>query len=140
MSLLELNNDVLDLIGNYVKKDNEERLKEERLIQSLLNQYRYRFEDLLDRYKRFKEPVDIYLEITKILVDLEIYLERDRQIEKENIDKYLLLFIDMYKMVIDKTTKKFRRNILGFRTHNEKFNYDYNFHRSKYLSDDTDEY
>ena len=78
MSLLELNNDILDIIGNYVKKDNEERLKEERLILSLLNQYRYRFEDMLDSYKRFKEPVDIYLEITKILVDLEIYLEREK--------------------------------------------------------------
>ena len=73
MNLLDLNNDVLSMIGNYVKKDNEERLKEERLIQSLLNQYRYRFEDMLDSYKRFKEPVDIYLEITKILVDLETF-------------------------------------------------------------------
>ena len=138
MNLLDLNNDVLSMIGGYVKKDNENRLKEERLIQSLLNQYRYRFEDMLDSYKRFKEPVDIYLEITKILVDLEIYLERDRDMEKEKIDKYLILFIDMYKMEIDKTTKKFRRNILGFRTHNEKLNYDYNYHRNKLLSDDTD--
>ena len=138
MNLLDLNNDVLSMIGGYVKKDNENRLKEERLIQSLLNQYRYRFEDMLDSYKRFKEPVDIYLEITKILVDLEIYLERDRDMEKEKIDKCLILFADMYKMEIDKTTKKFRRNILGFRIHNEKLNYDYNFHRSKYLSDDTE--
>ena len=53
MNLLDLNNDVLSMIGNYVKKDNEERLKEERLIQSLLNQYRYRFEDMLDRLAGF---------------------------------------------------------------------------------------
>ena len=46
MNLLDLNNDVLSMIGGYVKKDNENRLKEERLIQSLLNQYRYRFEDM----------------------------------------------------------------------------------------------
>lgn len=138
MSLLELNNDVLDLIGNYVKKDNEERLRDESIVESFVYQYQLSFEYKLKEYKRFNEPVDIYLEITKILVDLQIYFERDRGVK--NVEEYLYLFIDMYKMVIDKTTKKFRRNILGFRTHNEKFNYDYNFHRSKYLSDDTDEY
>jgi hypothetical protein len=132
MNLLELNNDVLSMIGNYVKKDNEKRLKEERLIQMLLNQYKYRFEDMLDKYKYFNKPVDIYLEITKILVDLHIYLERRRDIEKDNIEKYINLFIDMYKTEIDKTTRKFRRNVLGFRTHNGKLDYDYDKYRNKY--------
>ena len=130
MNLLELNNDVLNKIGGYVKKDNEKRLNEERLIQMFLNQYRLRFEDLLEQYKHFEKPVDIYLEITKILVDLHIYLERDRDIE--NVEKYLNLFIDMYKTEIDKTTKKYRRNVLGFRTHNETLDYDYNKYRNKY--------
>ena len=132
MNLLELNNDVLNMIGNYVKKDNQKRLKEERLIQMLLNQYKYRFEDMLDKYKYFNKPVDIYLEITKILVDLHIYLERRRDIEKDNIEKYINLFIDMYKTEIDKTTRKFRRNVLGFRTHNGKLDYDYDKYRNKY--------
>ena len=91
-----------------------------------------KFEDLLTEYKYFKEPVDIYLEITKILVDLHIYLERRRDIEKDNIEKYMNLFIDMYKTEIDKTTRKFRRNVLGFRTHNGKLDYDYDKYRNKY--------
>ena len=73
MNLLELNNDVLSMIGNYVKKDNEKRLKEERLIEKLLNQYKLQFGDLLKEYKYFNEPVDIYLEITKILL-IYIYI------------------------------------------------------------------
>ncbi len=132
MNLLELNNDVLSMIGNYVKKDNEKRLKEERLIEKLLNQYKLQFEDLLKEYKYFNEPVDIYLEITKILVDLHIYLLRDRDIERDNIEKYINLFIDMYKTEIDKTTRKFRRNVLGFRTHNGKLDFDYDKFRNKY--------
>lgn len=132
MNLLELNNDVLSMIGNYVKKDNEKRLKIDRFIEKLLNQYKLQFEDLLKEYKYFNEPVDIYLEITKILVDLHICLDAVRHIEKDNIEKYINLFIDMYKTEIDKTTRKFRRNVLGFRTHNEKLNYDYNKYRNKY--------
>ena len=41
MNLLDLNNDVLSMIGNYVKKDNENRLKEERLIGMFLNQLKF---------------------------------------------------------------------------------------------------
>ncbi len=51
MRLSELNNDVLDIIGNYVNRDNEKRLKEERLIQILFNQYSLRLENLLIQYK-----------------------------------------------------------------------------------------
>jgi hypothetical protein len=69
MNLLELNNDVLCMIGNYIKKDNEKRVKDDRFIEMLVNQYRLQFEDLLKEYRYFKGPVDINLEITKILVD-----------------------------------------------------------------------
>jgi hypothetical protein len=72
MNLLELNNDVLGMIENYVKKDNEKKLKNDRFIEKLLNQYKLQFEDLLREYKYFKEPVDIYLEITKILIYIHI--------------------------------------------------------------------
>ena len=74
MNLLELDNDVLSMIGGYVKKDNEKRLNEERLTQMFWRFVRS-IEDLLDQYKRFEKPVDIYLEFTKILVELHIYLE-----------------------------------------------------------------
>ncbi len=52
----------------------------------------------------------------------------ERDLEKDNIEKHVNLFIDVYKTEIDKTTRKFRRTILGFKSHNGKLKNDYNIY------------
>ena len=37
INLLDLNNDILNIIGGYVKKDNKERIKEEKLKKDFFN-------------------------------------------------------------------------------------------------------
>ncbi len=47
MNLLELNNDVVSMIGNYVKRIMKKN-KDDSFDEMLVNQYRLQFEDLLE--------------------------------------------------------------------------------------------
>ncbi len=70
MNLLELNNDVLSMIGNYVKKDNEKRLKIDRYE---TNTYKVQNDVLKAYVNRILRGFRINEEVHSIIVNFDFH-------------------------------------------------------------------
>ena len=65
-NLLDLNNDVLNIIGDYVKKDNNERIQDYEFLQYVITELLYKLK--FDKLSKHKMGQIIYIQNQLIII------------------------------------------------------------------------
>ena len=141
-NLLDLNNDILNIIGDYVKKDNfeEEIIKEEQI----LNGKKFIFPCLRIPYYICEENCDylkhkrfIFKYIDNEMIEVKEYAKTDKiKLTNQNLRICIWIFFQRYKMILNDyklninmedennyLDEYFKLNKLNLKKKNYSFNY-----------------